>query len=206
MFPIAHGQAHRAFLGIMIVALAAEKSAVTQAATILQYGNKIVVDGDDSRIDVSRALITSKELNDEILLIDEIRFVGWTPERYSPEKRFHLTFQSIEPLESGRHYWQDLSFARVGVFGEIGPLEDSEFPVTSNLNFPVGAGFEVLEIDYGPRGELLRLAVDFNLISGPCRNSVTSGQLRYNSSIPVPEPNGIILSLVGCCGMLWNDV
>jgi hypothetical protein len=127
----------------MIVALAAEKSAVTQAATILQYGNKIVVDGDDSRIDVSRALITSKELNDEILLIDEIRFVGWTPERYSPEKRFHLTFQSIEPLESGRHYWQDLSFARVGVFGEIGPLEDSEFPVTSNLNLPVGAGFEV---------------------------------------------------------------
>ena len=55
--------------------------------------------------------------------------------------------------------------------------------------------FTILDADYGPNGEVLSFAADFEQFDAE-GESILRGKLRYNSNVPVPEPTTLCL-LVG---------
>lgn len=63
--------------------------------------------------------------------------------------------------------------------------------------------FDVLEIEYSPQGEVNKFAVDFFLSSPSIRErQFDIGRLRFNSSIPLPEPSAFAISASLLLGIL----
>jgi hypothetical protein len=63
--------------------------------------------------------------------------------------------------------------------------------------------FDVLEIEYSPLGEVNKFAVDFFLSSPSIRErQFDVGRLRFNSSIPLPEPSTLTIGTALLFGVM----
>jgi hypothetical protein len=60
--------------------------------------------------------------------------------------------------------------------------------------------FNILEASYGPNGEVISFAADFEQFDWTGARALY-GQIRHNSTIPIPEPATIFLAAVGLCAM-----
>jgi hypothetical protein len=63
-----------------------------------------------------------------------------------------------------------------------------------------GGRFEVFEAVYGANDEVLSFAADFEQFDWTGARALY-GQIRHNSTIPIPEPASIFLAAVGLCAM-----
>lgn len=87
-------------------------------------------------------------------------------------------------------------------FDELRTISVVDGPRIEYLPGTIGFGatrgrYEVLEAKYGPNGEVLKFAADFEQYNS-VGDTVLAGQLRYNSNVPaVPEPTTWYLLLSG---------
>jgi hypothetical protein len=74
-----------------------------------------------------------------------------------------------------------------------------EFPTVRRIMPGDPAGrFEVLEAVYGANGDVLSFAADFEQFDWTGRRALY-GQIRHNSTIPIPEPATKFLMAIGLC-------
>jgi len=66
----------------------------------------------------------------------------------------------------------------------------------------VSASFQVLEISWNPDGTLASFAADFTHLSEGNPNWFTIGQMRYNSTVPIPETSVLTFGLIALPGLV----
>lgn len=94
---------------------------------------------------------------------------------------------------------QNQSGKLVSVFGE--DVWMGSDPIAAQ---PVPGRFEVLESEYDLFGNVTSFAADFEQYD-PASDAMIDGKIRFNSSVPIPEPNTMALAglaVIAHCG-LW---